>query len=290
MIASQKTVKLAYKDFKFNIETYQSSAELVRTLNTRTAKSWGDTLSVREFHSSWEGVETPQQALDLCEKGWSAKVGEVQRLVREAQRRIQSKRLVQSQGVCGFAPIVPLALAGSPESMIDMKIVPKKTKTIDLYYDMTVGSFMSSERLLKIGMKVLEGVMSLEASGYRVRLSAVQNYSSGADSDLLVVRIKDETQPFNIERMCFPLFNPAFFRVIGFGWYERCPTSKYRSAYGRSLGYILDKEDLKTASEQLFGKNAIVIYASLLNDAFKKAEQEGRTTTEVVQDLLTSKA
>lgn len=290
MIASKKSVRIGDDRMDFNIETYQSSAELVRLTKSRKRRIGDDTLGAKEFYSSWEGVNSPQDALDLCENGWSAKVGEVQKLVKEAQRRIQSKRLVQTQGVCGFAPIVPLALSGSPQSMLDMKIVPKKTKTIDLYYDMTVGAFMSSERLLQIGMKVLEAVMSLESSGYRVRLSAVQNYSNSSQSDILVVRIKDETQPFNIERMCFPLFNPAFFRVIGFGWYERCPTTTYKSAYGRSLGYILNKKELAKVSEELFGRNAVVIYASNLHEDLKKAEQKGEDGRKVMEDLLTSKA
>lgn len=248
--------------FTSNVEIFDSSAEMVRVVKTRNVQ-FGDEEYFTDSHlrENWHGVSSGEEALQLCEKGWTAKVPEIQKLVREIQKRIPCKKVETFNNVCGFAPVVPLALSGSPLSMLDCRTVVRKTRVIDLVYDMTLSCRYSAKDLLDIGMAVLEYVMRLEASGYRVRLSVMTDYTDYDSGDFVLTRIKSETQPFNIERQCFPLFNPAMFRVIGFGWYTTCPTSKYRSGHGRALTYSAKSEERNEVYKAMLGEHAVVISA-----------------------------
>lgn len=247
--------------FTSNVEIYNSSMEMVNVVKTRKVRFNRDYFKDTELDNNWHGVKSGAEALQLCEKGWTAKVPEIQKLVREIQKRIPCKKVETFNNVCGFAPVVPLALSGSPLSMLDCRQTVRKTRVIDLVYDMTLSCMYRADDLLSIGMAVLEYVMRLEASGYRVRLSVMTDYTDYDSGDFVLTRIKSETQPFNIERQCFPLFNPAMFRVIGFGWYTTCPTSKSRSGLGRALSYSVKGKERNAVFESILGKNACVISA-----------------------------
>lgn len=266
MIAKQTDITVGkHRMFAMNYEVYESPAELVRVLESREnvdKHGDGDMLARRKLRENWHGVQNSKEALDLCANGWSVKTPEIKRLTKEVQKRIPAHTQKMVPGVCGFAPIVPLALAGSPTSMLTSIRLPRNAKTIDLYYDMTLSFILSAEDLLDMGMAVCEAVMRLEASGYRVRLSMMQSYTDNLDGDALIVRIKREDQPFNIEKMAFPLFNPAAFRVLGFAWEDRCPTCPHRSGRGRGLGYSRSDEELDAIAKEMFGKNAIMVSAS----------------------------
>lgn len=76
------------------------------------------------------------------------------------------------------------------------------------------------------------------------------------------MKIKSSNQPLDLKRMSFPLTHTAFFRVIGFDWYSRFPKGKYRSGYGRALGYELNDREMKEFATKMFGDNAIYIAGS----------------------------
>lgn len=289
MIAGQKTIKVDTREFRANIETFESSAELIRVTSQRETRFGDNTIARRKLEAEWYGASSGKEAMDFCERGWSVKTAEIQKLTREVQKRIPARKQETFNNVCGFAPVVPLALSGSPLSMLDSRQVPKRTRVLDVVYDQTISAMYGADTLLECGMAMLEYVMRLEASGYRVRLSVMADYTDDWSGDICIVRIKQETQPFNIERMCYPLFNPGMFRVIGFGWYERCPTSRRRPGYGRALGYTFDKPEQRAiVHRELFGPHAIVVGATDIAKALKKAKMEDRDPTAEARNYLES--
>ena len=267
MIARKMTTKLGRKTFVSNVEIFDSSMEMIRVTTARSHRFDKDYLKASNLDKGWNGVSSAKEALDLCENGWSVKVPEIQKMVRALQKRLPSRRSETFNSVCGFAPVVPLVLSGSPLSMLDSHQTVRKTRAIDLVYDMTLSCRYQAKDLLDIGMAVLEYVMRLESAGYRVRLSVMTDYTDSASGDFVLTRVKSETQPFNIERQCFPLFNPAMFRVVGFGWYTRCPTSERRPGLGRALSYSIDRMDREKVFKTMLGEHACVISAVDLIDA-----------------------
>lgn len=276
MIAKKMTGQIGDRTFDFNVEMFEGANELIDVCESRTKNPqfWEDQFGSKYCDGSWTGCGTMEEVKNYCRGNWDEKVPQIKEMVRDIQKRIKTNKPRFFNDVAGFAPVVPLVLSRVPNSMINGRVKPKKTKVIDLYYDATMSCGNSPDTLIEMGMKAVEYILRAEACGYRVRLTACQFYYSGNSADVLMVRIKNENQPLNIQRMMFPMFHPAFFRVIGFGWYERCPTSKRRSGYGHCMAYDFDVKKMNEMFEKMIGKHAIYLSAVHIQ---KVKAQEGET-------------
>jgi uncharacterized Fe-S cluster protein YjdI len=244
----------------YAVEEYASVQELVAA-NRARKKVRGDSDAFTRKNDSWIGVKSYEEAEEHALGGWVGEIDAVKALTGKENRKVESKRITSRNDMVGFAPIVPLAIIGVPQSMLNVAYKPMKGKVIDLYYDITMLSGTAKETIAKSGSKVMGAAVALEKRGYRVRLSAVQAYCGSMDknskpvADMLVLRVKSENQPLEIKRCMFPMTHPAMFRSIGFGWYERFPLGTDRWGYGRTLSSELKGEATKVF-EELFGKQA----------------------------------
>lgn len=255
-----KKVKSKEINVNFVIESYNSSMDVVRDCKTRK-------ITDSNFHNmqdgelgghnkTWCGVESYEQALQFLEEGYQPTVEKLKVGIK-ANLQGQGKRISFHNDIVGYAPIVPLAILGVPNSMINSRMKPIKAKVIDIYYNMTVSSGTSSESIIQAGIKMLSAIISLEHQGYRFNLYAVQNYYSHGRCYMLKVKVKDAMQPVDLKRISFPLTHTGFFRVIGFDWYSKCPEAKYLTCYGRSLDYDFDNYRMQKVTKELFGDNAV---------------------------------
>ena len=248
-------VKKKVGSINYNIERYESAIEVVTNCKkrTRTNDSFHD--MPNESMGSWYGVDSYEQALDFMKNGYQPTVDSL-RNVFKANKNGESTRFAFMNEVQGLAPVVPLALKGVPNCMLNMHMKPIKAKVVDIYYDMVASSGTDSKDIIKAGQTLLGTVVEMERQGYRFNLYAVQTYSNNSSCDMLVVKVKDARQPLDLKRISFPLTHTGFFRVIGFDWYSKVPDGKYRSCYGCALSYTLEGRFKKTMKE-LFGKNTI---------------------------------
>lgn len=246
----------------FNGERFDSAMELVDTCKTRKNTSEHfKKMKEEQISEKWHGVKSYDEALNLLRNGYDAGVQQITAALNAGS--VTQKRIRFQNNVVGFAPVVPLALMGIPNCMIDTSIKKIKHKVIDVYYDITASASTSPETILKNGKKVLETIVALEKQGYRVNLSAVQGYTDESSCDMLIVKIKSADRPMDLKRVTFPLIHPAFFRVIGFDWYGKFPKGKYRPLYGQALNYKIDIKN-KDFIKQMFGEHSIYISNSYL--------------------------
>lgn len=244
----------------FVIESYNSTADVVRDCKTRkiTDAMFNDMQdgTLGGHSKSWCGVDSYEQALQFLEEGYQPTVEKLKVGIK-SNLQGQGKRISFHNDIVGYAPIVPLAILGVPNSMINSKMKPIKAKVIDIYYNMTAGSGTSSESIIKAGVKMLSAIISLEQQGYRFNLYAVQNYYDERECYMLKVKVKDAMQPIDLKRISFPLTHTGFFRVIGFDWYSKCPEAKHIWGYGHSLDYDFSNERMQKATKELFGDNSV---------------------------------
>jgi len=254
-----KKVRSKELNADFVIESYNSSMDVVRDCKTRS-------ITDNSFHNmqvdlggkepDWCGVDSYEQALQFLEEGYQPTV-EKMKTGLKSRLQGQGKRISFHNDIVGYSPIVPLAILGVPNSMINSKMKPIKAKVIDVYYNMTAGWMIDSNDIIDAGCKILGAIMSLEQQGYRFNLYACQNYYEYGKCYMLKVKVKDAMQPIDLKRISFPLTHTGFFRVIGFDWYSKCPEAKYISGYGRSIDYDFDRVRMTKASKELFGDNAV---------------------------------
>lgn len=259
----EKTISTSgHKKYKVNVEQFSSAMEVAMTCENREiTDSQFDDQKTEKIDKSWSGVRSYEEALELLRNGHQETVDTLKQKIK-VNLGAQKKRFQFQNQPQGFSPIVPLALKGVPNCMIDMKMVPMKSKVVDVYYDMTCSCSTDSEDIINAGRKILSAIMMMEAQGYRFNLYAVQTYSGSRDADMLVVKVKSATQPLDLKRISFPLCHTGFFRVVGFDWYSRFPKGKYRGGYGNTLKFeFKNKGELDEFAEQMFGKNAVFFSA-----------------------------
>jgi len=247
-----------HRSYKLNIEKYESALEVVKHCETRKITDCGFHDMRKEKLDEWSGVKSYDEALSYLKNGYQPTVDKLKESVK-TKKMADAKRISFQNNIVGFAPVVPLALKGVPQSMINMSMKQIKCKVVDVYYDMTCSASTSSETIIKNGQKLLAAIMSLEKQGYKFNLFAVQSYSSDADADMLIVKIKDSSKPIDLKRISFPLTHTAFFRVIGFDWYSKTPHGRYRCAYGHALSYEFSNPELNELARQAFGNNSLFL-------------------------------
>lgn len=243
---------------KFHIERFTSAAEVVDVSGERTLTDSG--FYEVKFKSDWDwrGCRSWDDALDMMKHGYQPAVERLKGLLK-INARGNGKRITFQNNIVGYAPVVPLALKGVPNNMIDTRMKPIKCKVLDVYYDMTASAGIESDTIIENGQKLLGAILELEATGYAFNLYAVQTYADESSCDMMVVKVKSSNQPIDLKRISFPLTHTAFFRAIGFDWYSKVPGGKYRNAYGRGLAYVKDTEELNDMFKDIFGVNSIYL-------------------------------
>lgn len=264
-----------FKTHRFHIERFESAMEVAETCKTRQMTSSAFDDIANEKFGKWEGVKSYDEALELLRNGYQPTV-EAMRDVFKANVKGTVKRFTFQNAVQGFAPVVPLALKGVPNCMIDMRTKPIKAKVLDVYYDMTARCGIDSDDIIKAGQTLLGAIIELEKQGYRFNLYAVQSYYNGS-GDVLAVKVKSSDQPLDLKRISFPLTHTAFFRVIGFDWYSKVPGGTYRGDYGHAVAYDYSDRELKEMAETLFGKNSVYFSSVKLMEMDKDHVREVMT-------------
>lgn len=244
------------------IEIFNSAQEVADKNGTReiTNSSFHNMQEPGEVDSSFCGVKDYDEAISLMRTGYQPTVEEMKGALKV---RIdgQSKRVSFKNDVIGFQPIVPLALQGVPNCMVNSSMKPIKSKVINICYDSTASWITKSDDIIAAGQKMLSTLIELEMQGYRFNLYAIQIYNDDTTSDILCVKVKSANTPLDLKRISFPLTHTGFFRVIGWDWYSKCPLAKYRRGYGQPIRTHID--DNKKISEMLSEiMNEKVVYFS----------------------------
>lgn len=210
----------------------------------------------------WFGTKSYEEAINLYTNGWTEKANEIRRefvkFERVTQRAVSYEKTRPTTSVVGFAPHVPNAILGLPNSMIHTERQPMKAKAVRIIYNMTQNAGANADTILQAGLTVLKIAYSMERQGYRVRLDLVPKCSEwGRERCLLMVSVKDWRQPIDIKKVAFPIASPSMFRRLAFHWLETtpdCKNSGWTGGYGRSFEDT-EKEKKMLAELGVLGDN-----------------------------------
>ena len=254
-----------------NLELYNSAQEMANDLETRqrTSDSFkSDPYEERRFVGA-----SREETYKMLREGYQPVVDAMKSKMKITASG-NNKRFKTFNDVVGFQPIIPNAIMGLPNAMVNSAMKPIKTKVIDVYYEMTVAAFTESKDLIKAGQKMLGAIMELESQGYRFNLYCTQGYySSSSGCDMVCVKVKSASQPMDLKRMSFPIAHTAFFRGIGFDWYSKFPIGTYRPGYGHAIANEKSQEQIQEEYRKLFGKSAYYFSATTIIKKKDEAEQ-----------------
>lgn len=279
---------------KIIVEKYSTIEQLMAVLKSREGKN---NVGMRGADSSTSGTKkftgtaSYEEALSLLKNGWTEPLEEIKAEFNKASRvneNTTASRTRVSSGVVGYAPIVPNAILGLPNSMVRSDKVPQKVKAVTVVYNIQVDCNWSTQSLQKCGVAVLKLINRLELNGYRVKLS-LETFAAekNDDQNRVIVDLKDWRQPLDLKKICFPVANPSMMRRIGFRWLETVPNMDNRSfasGYGRPCcsenNYLSDRDKAREA--KIIGDNEYFLSAYMVkenkHDVDAIMEQAGMTS------------
>lgn len=279
---------------KITLERFGSISQLMSTLKSRQGKVNEGMRGENSSETSTEkfsGTKSYDEACDQLLNGWDKHLNEIKKGFNEAVRvnaNTTTQKTRVSAGVVGYAPLVPNAIRGLPNSMITTERIPQKVKAVTIVYNTSVSSHWTTDEMVKCGIAVMKLVNKLELDGYRVKLS-VEAMSTTADRDQcrMIVDVKDWKQPLDLKKLCFPMVSPSMLRRIGFRWLETVPNMTNRGfsgGYGTPLcserGYQKNLESAREA--KVIGDNEYYLTAYMVkennHDIAKIMEQAGMSS------------
>lgn len=274
---------------KYICETFDSIDKMLNVLSKRGPNQvWKghEQASIATGEVSFRGTETYEAAVELIKKGWEEPVKEL----KSAQTALRVKangstlKTRPRNSVVGYAPCVPAAILGLPESMIATERTPQKIKAVSLIYCSDASGGTPTKEFLKCGAVVLNIVNELELKGYRVRL--VNEFTAaekGSEALISRVVLKDWRQPLDLKKITFPLAHSSMCRRFSFRYTETQPELRnagWRGGYGVPLGARGYNEVLKAyRQEGLLTENEYYINLQMVKkngyDMQKVMEQAG---------------
>lgn len=217
-------------------ERFDSIQEFISVCKSREPRfSDGLTYTRNMERDSWRDNMLFEESVDYVLHGSNKSFDLINSKIKELNLVGETKRPVQKNSVVGYIPNVPNAIIGLPQSMIHSEMKVKPNKVVTLLVETSVSASVSSEKYAEYGAKIVSQVISLEKSGFRVRVDAFDSFNSDSKQYSVRVPIKSEHQPANIKKLAFPLASAAFSRNLCFDWYESHPNSEQMSGYGRPL-------------------------------------------------------
>lgn len=239
-------------------EHFNSINEMISVIESRPNNSvMNGNHSSETNGKDFTGSNSMTEAKELFRNGYTEILPKIKTGVSANLKRteIRNRRRVET-GVIGYAPHVPNAILGLPNSMILTKQAPQKTKVVSIVVGITENCGTDASEFIKSGIAALGVVNSLELRGYRVNLK-VAFYVAKCDNDRAfgTVNVKDYREHLDLQKLCFPLAHPSMFRRLGFKWLETVPGLKASWAWG----YGQQMHDLKFIKENFLDEKEYFI-------------------------------
>jgi hypothetical protein len=233
---------------------------------------------------SFTKTKSYDEAVDLVRNGWDEPVKDI----KAAQKALSVKSNVTTQkarprnSVVGYAPCVPAAILGLPESMVATERVPSKVKAVTIVYANAGNCGVKADRFVKSGAAILNLVNELELKGYRVRLICEAICAEEGDETIVVrATVKDWRQPLDLKKIAFPIAHPSMLRRIAFRWVETTPEIRHRG-WPSGYGYPVSNKKSHTQISEMYRKNGLLgdneYYINL-----QLAEEKGYDTEEIAK-------
>lgn len=257
-----------FKNHKYTLERFETINEFIREMEARPiTPQYKDNHTARSVRSyieepGWAGASTYEEAKDMFLNGTKAKA----EMRKAFASEIDPHRKKIETGICGCAPIVPNALLGIPQAMIDVKHrrVPKAIRVV---VNMSISASTSAREITEAGKKIIAAVGKLESQGVSTEILCTSDKEIGHGREQVIsscsIAIKNAGQAFNAARVSFSMSSPAFLRVFQFIHTSSQPEIPYDGGYGRAISYGFSREELSEYYRTMYGNGVYISLADV---------------------------
>lgn len=252
-----------FKSFEYTLERYESVDEFLKELESREVSpqySHYSTIKMLagggNYGSSFYGADNYADAREKFVLGTKAK----DEMSKAFKSEVDPRKRETVNAPCGCAPIVPNALMGIPNSMIDIRRtrIPKATKVV---VNMSVNGDTSAYSITEAGKKIIAVVGKLEAEGIATEIictaDKVLNHRQISSCG---IAIKNAGRAFNAARVSFSMSSPAFLRVFQWLQLGKNPNAVFAEGLGRNVWYDMPEKEVNAYYRAMYGDG---IYISL---------------------------
>lgn len=236
----------------FVIETFNGVNEFLNVIGKRSPNAVfkHTSLSSEENDESFTMTKSYSESEKLMATGYKDGLNDLKKSkgVKITHTSNVRKNIPQT-GVVGYAPHVPNAIAGIPQSMIAQRKIEQHAKVVTIVYDCGAHADVNAERFVKAGRNLLDMVMMLELQGYRVRVDIQEAFCTHKEKAICRITVKSHRQPINPLKISYLLLHPSFFRRQGFKWLETTPeltNTTFIAGYGRPLYFQVNSDGAST--------------------------------------------
>lgn len=280
------------KPWDCRIEEFDSVAEMravipKRDLNPRVDPSRHDTFgSDLSLDKRWTGYGTSNECFDALTVGVPPDY--VMAQIHATQQNIileQRKRRKQNMMFAPFGGMVavPRYLAQSTSPMVAMVPQKRNQRVIELGIDMSVSAFVDIKDVQRMGVRIANVILKLDAMGYKTSLKAVNAsmFKKNGQRDIyaMSLTVKRFREQFDIGRIYQVIGGTCMTRVLSFGWRARMPEYNGDTSMGTPLCYQFERDDLKAFYKWAFNLTDVYTMQDLINEHSRKSDEE-------IEDLL----
>lgn len=230
--------------------------------NAKTQPDFKDRESSKdETWEDWYGTPNYNTARDLLLYGDAKSAARVNaaglsKTIANLQGR--APRSQQFTDIVGGAPCVPNYLVGRPDSMYNTRRPITTAPVVNIVYDCTAASIISTDEIARAAASVLGAVVILENSGARVNLwvaelAVKQKIYVGA-----VVRVKPADQKINLRKIAYTICHPSFLRRQIFRFVEVTPNVP--KSFVSNYGAVVNDNDIINKYLTGVGVRGAIIY------------------------------
>lgn len=253
-------------DKMLSVVTNRPNNDIMKSENSSNTSSY-----------SFTGTHNWNEAVNLFRKGYTEVLGQIKKGVSEDIKRTESiQKRRTSTNVVGYAPHVPNAILGLPNSMIFTESVPQKVKAISIVYSITETCGHDKDEFVTSGICVLNIINRLELLGYRVSLKIMfMCAKEGNDRAFGSIKVKDFKEHLDLQKLCFPVAHSSMFRRFGFKWLETCRGLRDREW---PYGYGTQCSEYDSGLQEYLQENEFYI-------SLKKTERFNYDAQEIIKEM-----
>ena len=229
------------KKGKLIIERFNGVSEFLNVIAKRPINShfWAERMDLASDTKDKKFTMTDNYAESeaLMAAGYSEGLADLQKAgAFKVGFSTNETRHIPHASVVGYAPHVPNAIAGIPQSMIGTTHIQQKSKIVTILYDGAAAACVGADKFVKAGRVLMSLIIKLEMMGYRVQLDILDAFCRSDEKAFCIMTVKNHRQPINPLKISYLLLHPSFFRRQGFRWLETQPETTYRyPGYGMAL-------------------------------------------------------
>jgi len=238
------------KNNTISTEVFSSVNEFVSVISKRNSNKAFAEAGVKDSENNSEyfcGTSSFEEAQKLLKSGYKEGMKDLLNCKTTVKVISPARKTSIFPDVTGFAPIVPNAIIGIPQSMLNRRIQQRPARVINILLNVSLSGSTSKDVLIRGGKNLYNFIKSIEATGIKVNLSIMAPLYMSFNKKFAcpIIKIKDSKQAINPQLISYPLLHPSFFRRHIFKWIETSEFTNFKRltrGYGQPAGYYMARK------------------------------------------------